>query len=491
MKLSTAVYGALMLTMTQLSAPATASTSTHVHLRVKHPQHHETPQHKHLYHVTGPKSSFKQLLDPRIKADLNLDVWSIKPAHKTHGKHQDVQLKADIYATQDAMDKISSQQADAHLQIGSMKATVHTKQQWKLHVKQYIDYDLQEQQDRQAVRACGNKTQGYMDDIESLDKYTSSAFFDCFRPQDEVFTFLDALAEANPEYVSVYQNASTTFEKRAIPAYKISTQGDNDSKKKKKAALYTQALIHAREWQAGAATFYTMAALLDGLRAKEHAVVELFKTYDWYFVPIVNIDGYIYSWEKERYWRVNRDNKASKEFEGVDLNRNWGPDEYFNLDPSDVSSETYPGPHAYSEPESKGLYDFIMDIENLQGLVDMHSYGGQVLRPFSDSFDSPVEPFGSALVALADAVAAATSDEYASMPALDLYPAYGCFDDAFYREFNFTVPALTIEVEGHDFTAPQKTIRKVGANINSGLRQFAKEVAKYRSTIEKKGIKLP
>ena len=49
---------------------------------------------------------------------------------------------------------------------------------------------------------------------------------------------------------------------------------------------------------------------------------------DWYFLPVFNPDGYVYSWTKDRLWRKNRaihntSNKNSSQCVGVDLNRNW------------------------------------------------------------------------------------------------------------------------------------------------------------------------
>ena len=40
-------------------------------------------------------------------------------------------------------------------------------------------------------------------------------------------------------------------------------------------------------------------------------------------VPVVNPDGYLFSWSSERYWHKNRRPNNPSDF-GVDLNRNWG-----------------------------------------------------------------------------------------------------------------------------------------------------------------------
>ncbi|GLE00732.1 hypothetical protein PINS_up009520 [Pythium insidiosum] len=313
--------------------------------------------------------------------------------------------------------------------------------------------------------------------IGKLAKLTDSAFFDCFRPAEEIFWFLDVLATRYRENVIKLPFVSTTFENRSIPVYKITSAPKQSPRKK---ALFVQSLLHAREWIGGSSTLFTMAAMLDDLHTNTTEMATLLHEYDWYFVPVANVDGYVYSWEHDRYWRVNR--HAMHGYEGVDLNRNYPPAEFFNLEPEDVDAETYPGPAPLSESATKGLYEFVTAIEGLSGVVDMHSYGAMVLRPFSDARGEPPEPYKSAMRALGDAVrdaASSPAQPYVSEPSGALYPAYGCFDDAIYRFSNFTVPSITIEVEGTDFTAPQSTIRDVGTRMYRALRQFGKEATKY------------
>ncbi|KAF4320922.1 hypothetical protein JM18_005604 [Phytophthora kernoviae] len=314
-----------------------------------------------------------------------------------------------------------------------------------------------------------------------------SPFFECFRPSHEVFDFLDELTEQNPEFMTKYENVSISYEGRSIPAFKISTSKDGEEMEKK--TLYTQALIHAREWQAGAATFFTMASMLDDLRAGKAEATDLFAKFDWYFVPIVNIDGYQYTWEVDRMWRTSRHLvERHGQHWGVDLNRNWPPEEYFNLDPSDVDAETYPGEYPLSEPSTAGLFDFITSLDGLSGLVDMHTFGGVVLRPFSNQAGGGAEPFGSRMKALGESVRKALSTQpdvqYISETGAFLYKAYGCFDDGMFLHYNLTVPTLTIEVEGDDFVSPQSSIRPVGRNIYLGLRQFAHEALTYSKFVE-------
>ena len=48
---------------------------------------------------------------------------------------------------------------------------------------------------------------------------------------------------------------------------------------------------------------YLITQLTVNITEENQFMVELF---DWYFVPLVNVDGYEFSWRSERLWRKNR-----------------------------------------------------------------------------------------------------------------------------------------------------------------------------------------
>ena len=52
-------------------------------------------------------------------------------------------------------------------------------------------------------------------------------------------------------------------------------------------------------------------------------VTSLMDTYDFYFIPIMNPDGYVFSWEMDRFWRKSRNTNAGSDCFGTDLNRNY------------------------------------------------------------------------------------------------------------------------------------------------------------------------
>lgn len=84
----------------------------------------------------------------------------------------------------------------------------------------------------------------------------------------------------------------------------------------------------------------------------------------------------------DRMWRKNRSNNGGDRCKGVDINRNWdykwgGP----GASPS-VCHETYRGPSAASEPETKGAAESIDRVAKSQGValyIDWHSYSQLIL----------------------------------------------------------------------------------------------------------------
>jgi hypothetical protein len=75
------------------------------------------------------------------------------------------------------------------------------------------------------------------------------------------------------------------------------------------------------------------------------------------------------------------DSNCPEELQGVDLNRNYG---YLWGNKDGPCSEAYPGPHAFSEPETKAirgmLYKYMNDIKFV---YNFHSYGPMFVWPYN------------------------------------------------------------------------------------------------------------
>ncbi|XP_030849705.1 carboxypeptidase A2 [Strongylocentrotus purpuratus] len=138
-----------------------------------------------------------------------------------------------------------------------------------------------------------------------------------------------------------------------------------------KPIAYIQGGIHAREWVSQATMMGLVKQLIDGYNTNDK-VKAMLDTFDWYIVPVLNPDGYSYTWTNDRMWRKNRRTADGNVCTGIDLNRNyayeWGGDEA-----SPVScSETYRGPRPLSEPEHRGVTSFL--LENNKPMVFISSW---------------------------------------------------------------------------------------------------------------------
>eukprot|EP01083_Nonionella_stella_P234952 826675_1 len=209
----------------------------------------------------------------------------------------------------------------------------------------YPDVDIVIQKERSRINKTARWTHSDLPDF----------FFLEYRSWPEYVVFLNAFLLRFPQIAS-QSYLGTTIQGRDIPIITLSTSGDT------KPGLYIQAVVHAREWLANAATMYIMNALAEGYGTDE-SITNIMDAINIYIVPTVNIDGYIYSYEVDRNWRKNRRNNGDGTF-GVDINRNYnGPVGTWCTTgaSSNPSSNTYCGPSPYSEPETQAAVSFVSD----------------------------------------------------------------------------------------------------------------------------------
>ncbi|DAZ98935.1 TPA: hypothetical protein N0F65_001374 [Lagenidium giganteum] len=413
---------------------------------------------KDLYHVRVPKPVFEMVYKNH---GSELDIWETR----VEGDFVEV----DVYGTAATVQKF--QGVDSLLESSTAEAVIESAP---------VSMRSQIESEQTDIQACQRQTDGYLKKLSA--PYADNGFFDCWRTAEQVFEFIDALVAKNPKYITKIEGVTKTAEGRSVPAYKIST---GSSAKKK--ALYAQGLIHAREWSSGASVHYALAAFLDGINSNDASVMQIFEEYDWYIVPILNIDGFKYTWTKDRMWRKNRRafTKNGRTYYGVDLNRNFGPKEFFDKDGKsrNPNDEAYPGDKVLSEPESAGIFNFIKSIKGLAGTIDVHMYAQSVLRPFSNQGNEAPEPYGSKMKALGDAVRDAiqegSSVQYDSAPSFSgIYYSYGTFKDSMFLEMG-NIASFTLELEGDSFVTEQSAIKDVGSRLFNSFKRFSTEMKNY------------
>jgi len=146
-----------------------------------------------------------------------------------------------------------------------------------------------------------------------------------------------------------------------------------------KPAMWIDSGIHAREWISPA----TGTWMLNELVENDSAHPELTENLDWYFLPSHNPDGYRKSQNQDRMWRKTTTHYSGDQCQGTDANRNWDYHWAENGASPDSCSQTYHGPEAFSEVETRNVRDFVLKHkDNIKFYQTLHSYSQLILFPW-------------------------------------------------------------------------------------------------------------
>ena len=210
-----------------------------------------------------------------------------------------------------------------------------------------------------------------------------------YRDGDEVDAHLDALAAQHPDLARAH-TIGTSLEGRPIRALEISHGGT--------LGIVLDGGHHAREWIAVMVPTCIADRLVTGY-ARDARIHRILDAARFFVVPVVNPDGYRYSWTTDRYWRKNRRGGY-----GVDLSRNysvaWGDDGAS----ADRASPNYRGERAFSEPESRAIRD-LFAANPIAAHVDFHSFSQVIAYPWSHQRVPP--PDRDKFAAIADRMSSA------------------------------------------------------------------------------------
>uniref|UniRef100_A0A8C5PPJ2 Peptidase M14 domain-containing protein n=1 Tax=Leptobrachium leishanense TaxID=445787 RepID=A0A8C5PPJ2_9ANUR len=150
---------------------------------------------------------------------------------------------------------------------------------------------------------------------------------------------------------------------------------------KQKKSIVVDCGIHAREWIAVAFCQWLVREIINKHRS-DAVLQNVLRQVDIYVIPVLNVDGYIYSWTDERLWRKNRSPHDNGACYGVDLNRNFDARWCTTGASPNCSTNTFCGPEIASELESQGLIALINPLRpNVLSYLTIHSYGQYILLP--------------------------------------------------------------------------------------------------------------
>lgn len=194
--------------------------------------------------------------------------------------------------------------------------------------------------------------------------------------------WMEDFSKTYSNYVSL-NNFGTTNDGRYIISMKFSKNAGNDN------AMILTGGIHAREWISTAHLVYMANMIIQN--EINGGSESLLNGADVYLIPVMNPDGYQWSWTDDRLWRKTRTDYDAK---CTSVGENMGADPERNFDahwdqPEGASTNkcslTYKGPYPASE---QCIIHQVSYMENLLkqygnvAFLDVHSYSQFWMYPY-------------------------------------------------------------------------------------------------------------
>ncbi|XP_067626115.1 zinc carboxypeptidase [Eurosta solidaginis] len=288
---------------------------------------------------------------------------------------------------------------------------------------------------RSNVQSLIDNEQAPLKSSDDLETFGWTRYY----PLSAIESFLDDILAKYPGITS-HIDIGTSYERRQIRGVKISYKEGN-------AGIFIESNIHAREWITSATATWFIQQLLT---STDTNVRKLAESYDWYIVPVLNVDGFVYTHEVNRMWRKTRQPVEGSPCIGADANRNsdshWMENGGASSDPC---SEFFGGTHPFSEPEIKALSEYVIrHRDRINIWLAFHSYSQVLLAPYGHTSEhtNNHDELMAVAKAYSDAVKALPyGTEYTyGTSATDMYTTSGSTRDWVYNEQGIRI-SYTIE----------------------------------------------
>ena len=356
-------------------------------------------------------------------------------------------------------------------------------------------------------------TETRLRDVKERDSASFVASSPGYLTTEGIDAAIQHIAKLYPSLVQTIVLPHKTHEDRRCRAVKISA----DNAATRSGMLFLGG-VHAREIVNPDALVnlalnlchaYTtnMGLTLGGKSYDAKSLKQIVESLDLYIFPLVNPDGraFVQAPNGDVWWRKNRNPNPGFEYQGVDLNRNydflWSSGIGTSSNPA---TEIYKGKQPSSEPETRNVIHLINDYQNINRVIDVHSYSELILYPWGDdenqtedpdmNFKNPsydghrghpgdsiyqeyihkkdLEWYHTTGNRIRDAIAAVRGTIYQVQPSMNLYPTSAtCHDFIYslrYNGANRDIMAFTIETAKR-FQPPFSEAMNIMSEISAGL----------------------
>ncbi|XP_033627759.1 carboxypeptidase B-like [Asterias rubens] len=268
-----------------------------------------------------------------------------------------------------------------------------------------------------------------------------------------------------------------SYENRQIKAIKLSTGSG-------RYGAYTQGGIHAREWVSPATVINLLKKFVDGYANGDTTAVKFFEKFDWYVIPLLNVDGYFFtrpeSNPSDRLWRKNRQPTTIAQCVGIDMNRNYGYKWASGGSSSNPCSQVYHGEAPYSAGELKTVTDWLLSMKQTFHIhVDVHAFSQYWVYPYGYCYTSErktADHYDLQYVAKksTEALTAVHGTYYIYSTAGDWYPAAGSSEDFGYEilKAKYTYTIEMRDTGAYGFELPENQIKPCGEETYAGFHKF-------------------
>ncbi|XP_059844557.1 carboxypeptidase B-like [Hypanus sabinus] len=210
--------------------------------------------------------------------------------------------------------------------------------------------------------------------------FQASYSYENYHSWEQIEAWTAKIAETYPTLIS-REEIGKSYEGRSIYLLRVGKR-----KGVAKPAIFLECGIHAREWISPAFCQWFVKEAVESCE-NGSPLKTLLNELDFLVVPVVNVDGYSYTWTGNRFWRKTRSKYPGNNCIGTDPNRNFDAAWCSIGASNNPCSNVYCGPSVESESEVKAVANFVRDhLQHIKAYLAIHSYSQLLLFPYSYTF---------------------------------------------------------------------------------------------------------